>query len=149
MLIESLILGMCLSLVLTETMGIAIAGIVIPGYLALILHNPLEVINLAGAGIITYLIVQVLSLYVITYGRRLLIICILIGFLITYLTRLLLTASPASLMTTMESLEFFIPGLIAYWIVRQGIIPTLSSTLIVSSLVRLIIIIIHEGIVIP
>lgn len=147
--IESLILGMCLSLILTETMGIAIAGIVIPGYLALIVHDPLKVISLAGAGIVTYLIVQALSLYIITYGRRLLIICILIGFLITYLIRLLLTGSPDSLMTNMESLGFFIPGLIAYWIARQGIIPTLCSAIIVSSVVRLIIIIVHGGIVIP
>ncbi len=148
MLIESLVLGMCLSLVLTETMGIAIAGIVIPGYLALIVHDPLKVISLAGAGIITYLIVHVLSLYLIIYGRRLLIICILIGFLTTYLTRLL-TAPPDSLTISMESLGFFIPGLIAYWIARQGIVPTLSSIIIVSSLVRLIIIVMHRGIVIP
>jgi len=129
--------------------GIAIAGIVIPGYLALILHDPLKVISFAATGIIAYFIVQLLSLCMITYGRRLLIMSIMIGFLLTYLTRLLLTASLDSLTISMESLGFFIPGLIAYWIARQGIIPTLSSILIVSSLVRLIIIVIHNGIVIP
>lgn len=149
MLIESLIMGMCLSLVLTETIGIAIAGIVIPGYLALILHDPLTVISLAGAGIVVYLIVHVLSLHMVMYGRRLLIICILIGFLTRYLTRLLATASPDQLTFSMESFGFFIPGLIAYWIMRQGIVPTLSSIIIVSSLVRLIIIVIHQGVVIP
>ncbi len=149
MLLEAVILGMCLSLILTETIGLAIAGIVIPGYLALILHNPVQVISITVIGIITFLIVKLLSLYIIIYGRRLLIISILIGCLIVYFTKILSATTLETMTINIDAVGFVIPGLIAYWIVRQGVIPTLSAMIIVSSLVRLIIIIIHNGIIIP
>ncbi len=140
---------MCISLILTETMGLAIAGIVVPGYLALILHDPLIVIGIMAAGIITYSIVRLLSLYLIIYGRRLLIISILIGFIITYFSGMLSKVPVESLTMVPGSVGFVVPGLIAYWIERQGLIPTLSSMIIVACLVRLIIIVLHNGVVIP
>ncbi len=149
MLLEAVITGMCVSLILTETMGLAVAGIVVPGYLALILHDPVKVIGIMTAGIITYLIVRLLSLYLIIYGRRLLIISILIGFVITYFSPILSKVSLESLSINPESVGFIIPGLIAYWFERQGVVPTLCSMIIVSCLVRLVIIIIHNGAAIP
>ncbi|MBA7693705.1 Capsule biosynthesis protein CapC [subsurface metagenome] len=147
MLIEAVGIGMFLSLILTETIGLAAGGIVVPGYIALVLHNPVQVIITIVVGIITYLIVKLISLYIIIYGRRLLIVSILIGYLIAYFTKI----SPMVAMNTwsinIETIGFVIPGLIAYWIARQGIIPTLSAMIIVSSLVRLTIIIIHNGVV--
>lgn len=149
LLIESVGIGMFLSLILTETIGLAAGGIVVPGYIALVLHHPIQVIATILAGLITYLIIKLLSSYIIIYGRRLLIISILIGYLIAYLTRISPMIRLDALSLDIQTIGFVIPGLIAYWIARQGIIPTLAAMLIVSSLVRLIIIIIHNGIVLP
>ena len=147
MLIEAVGIGMFLSLILTETIGLAAGGIVVPGYIALVLHNPVQVISTIVVGIITYLIVKLISLYIIIYGRRLLIISILIGYLIAYITKISPMVAMNTLSINIETIGFVIPGLIAYWIARQGIIPTLSAMIIVSSLVRLTIIIIHNGVV--
>ncbi|TET60218.1 MAG: poly-gamma-glutamate biosynthesis protein PgsC [Candidatus Stahlbacteria bacterium] len=147
MLIEAVGIGMFLSLILTETIGLAAGGIVVPGYIALVLHNPVQVISTIVVGIITYLIVKLISLYIIIYGRRLLIISILIGYLIAYFTKISPMVAMNTLSINIETIGFVIPGLIAYWIARQGIIPTLSAMIIVSSLVRLTIIIIHNGVV--
>lgn len=147
MLIEAVGIGMFLSLILTETIGLAAGGIVVPGYIALVLHNPVQVISTIVVGIITYLIVKLISLYIIIYGRRLLIVSILIGYLIAYITKISPMVAMDTLSINIETIGFVIPGLIAYWIARQGIIPTLSAMIIVSSLVRLIIIIIHNGVV--
>ena len=147
MLIEAVGIGMFLSLILTETIGLAAGGIVVPGYIALVLHNPVQVISTIVVGIITYLIVKLISLYIIIYGRRLLIISILIGYLISYITKISPMVTMNTLSINIETIGFVIPGLIAYWIARQGIIPTLSAMIIVSSLVRLTIIIIHNGVV--
>ena len=147
MLIEAVGIGMFLSLILTETIGLAAGGIVVPGYIALVLHNPVQVISTIVVGIITYLIVKLISLYIIIYGRRLLIISILIGYLIAYITKISPMVAMDTLSINIETIGFVIPGLIAYWIARQGIIPTLSAMIIVSSLVRLTIIIIHNGVV--
>jgi poly-gamma-glutamate biosynthesis protein PgsC/CapC len=148
-LIEAVGIGMFLSLILTETIGLAAGGIVVPGYIALVLHNPVQVIATIVAGLITYLIIKLLSTYIIIYGRRLLIISILIGYLIAYVTRIAPTITLNEFSMNIQTVGFVIPGLIAYWIARQGIIPTLSAMIIVASLVRLIIIIIHNGMVLP
>lgn len=149
MLIEAVGLGMFLSLILTETIGLAAGGIVVPGYIALVLHHPLQVVSTVIAGIITFLCVKLLSYYTIIYGRRLLIISILIGYLIAYFTKLSPQLGIDALTLNIETVGYVIPGLIAYWIARQGMIPTLAAMLIVSSLVRFIIIIIHNGVVLP
>jgi poly-gamma-glutamate biosynthesis protein PgsC/CapC len=149
LLIESVGIGMFLSLILTETIGLAAGGIVVPGYVALVLHNPVQVVATIIAGLITYLIIKLLSSYIIIYGRRLLIISILVGYLIAYLTRISPMMTLDNLSFNIQTVGFVIPGLIAYWIARQGIIPTISAMLIVSSLVRLIIIIVHNGVVLP
>ena len=148
-LIESVGIGMFLSLILTETIGLAAGGIVVPGYIALVLHKPVQVVATVVAGLITYLIIELLSKYIIIYGRRLLIISILIGYVVAYVTRISPTITLNELSMDIQTVGFVIPGLIAYWIARQGIIPTISAMLIVSSLVRLIIIIIHNGMVLP
>ena len=148
-LIEAVGIGMFLSLVLTETIGLAAGGIVVPGYIALMLHHPVQVIATVLAGLVTYLIIKLLSTYVIIYGRRLLIISILVGYLIAYLTRVSPMLNLNAFSLNIQTIGFVIPGLIAYWIARQGIIPTLSAMIIVSSLVRLIIIIVHNGLVLP
>jgi len=149
MLIEAIGMGMFLSLVLTEIIGLAAGGIVVPGYIALVLHNPIQVVSTITIGIITFLVVKLLSHYIIIYGRRLLIASILIGYLIAYFTKLSPIISIDTLTINIETVGFVIPGLIAYWIARQGIIPTISALIIVSSCVRLIIIIIHGGVVLP
>ncbi|MGB3341612.1 MAG: poly-gamma-glutamate biosynthesis protein PgsC [bacterium] len=148
MLIEAVGIGMFLSLIMTEMIGLAAGGIVVPGYIALVLHNPIQVVSTILAGIITFLIVKVISFYIIIYGRRLLIVSILVGYLIAYFTKISPILAIDSLSLNIETVGFVIPGLIAYWIARQGIIPTLSAMIIVSSLVRLVIIIIHNGVVI-
>jgi len=148
-LIEAVGIGMFLSLILTETIGLAAGGIVVPGYIALVLHHPVQVIATVLAGMITFLIVKLLSKYIIIYGRRLLIISILVGYLIAYFTRVSPVLNLNALSMNIQTVGYVIPGLIAYWIARQGIIPTLSAMVIVSSLVRLIIIIVHNGVVLP
>jgi len=148
-LIEAVGIGMFLSLVLTETIGLAAGGIVVPGYIALVLHHPVQVIATVLAGLVTYLIIKLLSSYIIIYGRRLLIISILVGYLIAYLTRVSPMLNLNALSLNIQTIGFVIPGLIAYWIARQGIIPTLAAMIIVSSLVRLVIIIFHNGLVLP
>ena len=149
MLIEAIGIGMFLSLILTETIGLAAGGIVVPGYIALTLHNPFQVISTIIIGIITFLIVKGLSYYIILYGRRLLIASILIGYLLAYITKISPALTVNAMSLNIETVGFVIPGLIAYWIARQGVFQTISAMLIVSSLVRLIIIIIHNGVVLP
>ena len=54
-------LGMVLSLFLTETLGVMAGGIIVPGYFALYLHDPIKIISTLVISIFAYLIVYLLS----------------------------------------------------------------------------------------
>ena len=51
-------LGIFLSLVLSETLGVTAGGIIVPGYIALYLHQPLQVIVTFVVAIIVWMIIQ-------------------------------------------------------------------------------------------
>jgi poly-gamma-glutamate biosynthesis protein PgsC/CapC len=140
---------MILTLLFTETIGLAAGGVVVPGYIALYLHHPFQIAMTILVAIATYLIVRVIAHYMLIYGRRLLIISILIGYFIGYATKLFPPINLAQNYIDISTVGFVIPGLIAYWFNRQGIMETLSAMIIVSVLVRLIIIVFTGGLIIP
>ena len=143
-------LGMVISLFLTETLGVMAGGIIVPGYIALHLHEPAMVIGTFTISLITYGLVILLSKIMLIYGRRRLILSLLIGFLIGYLCKnLVLFDIPlignffrnSGLETNnieIVYIGYIIPGLIASWMDKQGIIRTVSVILIVASIVNLI-----------
>ena len=149
MIIVAVGLGMLLNLLFTETIGLAAGGIVVPGYIALSIHRPAQVISTIAAGIFTFMIVNVLSRHILLYGRRSLIISILIGYLVGYATKIFPPITFASANIDISTIGFVVPGLIAYWIYRQGVVETIAAMTITSILVRLIIIIITGGEVLP
>tara|TARA_B100000029_G_C17575584_1_gene958046 strand:+ start:356 stop:832 length:477 start_codon:yes stop_codon:yes gene_type:complete len=131
-------LGMIISLFLTETIGVMAGGIIVPGYFALYLQNPIQIITTFFIGIVTYYIIYFMSKYLLIYGRRRLILCLLLGFLIGYILRLIIM----DMNLDINYIGFIIPGLIASWMDRQGVIRTISVILIVASIVHLFLILI-------
>lgn len=145
MVIEAIGLGMLASFALTETIGLAAGGIVVPGYFALVLHRPVSVVVTLAVAFVTYLVVKLLSRFFIVYGRRLLLLAILVGYLLGYLTK---TAAPlhvGSLRLDVGVIGYVIPGLVAYWMVRQGIIETVTTLTIAAVLTRLVVTAISGG----
>ncbi|MCX8015008.1 MAG: poly-gamma-glutamate biosynthesis protein PgsC [candidate division WOR-3 bacterium] len=136
---------MLASLFLTETIGLAAGGIVVPGYIALYLQQPLRVIGTVLVGLIVYLLIKLLGRYMLLYGRRLLVIGVLLGYLIGYLIRLFPPISFTDFKLDVNVIGYVIPGLLAYWMNRQGIIETITTMTIAAILTRLIIIIISNG----
>ena len=51
-------LGIVLSLFLTETLGVMAGGVIVPGYIALYLHDPFRVLGTFIISIIVFWIVQ-------------------------------------------------------------------------------------------
>ncbi|MEO0216768.1 MAG: poly-gamma-glutamate biosynthesis protein PgsC [candidate division WOR-3 bacterium] len=139
-------LGMVLNFLLTETIGLAAGGVVVPGYIALSLHEPDMVLSTVLVALVTFILVKIIANYILLYGRRLLIICVIIGYLIGYLTRLYPALSYETLKFDITTIGFVVPGLIAYWMHRQGIIETISTMLIAAVFVRFILIIITGGV---
>ena len=132
-------IGMVLSLFLTETLGVTAGGIIVPGYIAMNLENPERLVITFGLSIITFLLIKLLSRYIMVYGKRRLVLALLIGFLLGYLTR-----SENNLVSSLTELDFvvignIIPGLIANWMDRQGVLRTICTVLITAGITKLLI----------
>ena len=62
--------GLAISLMFSEVFGLAAGGMVVPGYIALYLNRPIDIILTIAASLITYFVVTALSTFIIVYGKR-------------------------------------------------------------------------------
>lgn len=138
-------LGLVMSLIFSEAFGLAAGGMVVPGYIALALAEPWRVVGTIAAAVVTFLTVRLASQYMLLYGRRHLVMAILVGFLYGHLTRVIFGRPEFPEFLSFEAIGYVIPGLIAYWMERQGALATLMSMLMASALVRLVLIVVVGG----
>jgi len=132
-------LGLVVGLLCTELFGLASAGLIVPGYVALHLGQPKALATTLGVAFATVAIVRLLSVLLIVHGRRRSAATILVG----YLLGMLVTAwfGPLGDGDDYATIGLVIPGLVALWMDRQGIVETLSAVTVVSVLVRLVLIV--------
>ena len=138
-------LGLVISLIFSETLGIAAGGMVVPGYLALMIHEPLRILGTAVCALLTLGSLKLLSRYTLIYGRRRIVVAILIGFVFGALSRDLLLIRYRDMPIDLRTVGFVIPGLIANWMERQGVIQTLCVMITTAVLVRLLLMLISGG----
>src|SRR5262245_6419714 len=74
-------IGLAISLLFSEMFAVAAGGMIVPGYLALHITRPLDIVLTVLAGLATYAIVNALSSFIIIYGRRRTVLMILVGYL--------------------------------------------------------------------
>jgi poly-gamma-glutamate biosynthesis protein PgsC/CapC len=155
-------LGLVVSLLFSELFGLAAGGLVVPGYIALYLTRPIDVAATIGAALLTFFLVRIASTFVILYGRRRTALMILVG----YATGALLSTALASAfeaaagpatpspehalglaaagreMVETGVIGYIVPGLIAIWLDRQGVVPTLAALLTSAVVVRFVLILV-------
>jgi poly-gamma-glutamate biosynthesis protein PgsC/CapC len=139
-------LGLVMSLIFSEAFGLAAGGMVVPGYIALALAEPWRVVGTVAAALLTFLIVRLMSRFMLLYGRRHLVMVILIGFLLGHLTRVIFGRPEFPEYLSFEAIGYVIPGLIAYWMERQGALATLMSMFMAAVLVRLVLMVAVGGV---
>jgi poly-gamma-glutamate biosynthesis protein PgsC/CapC len=154
-------IGLVLSLLFSELFGLAAGGLVVPGYMALYLGRPVDVAATIVAALLTFFLVRITATFLIVYGRRRTALMILVGYAAGMLMNLAFEAlfeatvyepatSAAALATAAASapvleagvIGYIVPGLIAIWLDRQGVIPTLAALLTSAVIVRLILILV-------
>jgi gamma-polyglutamate biosynthesis protein CapC len=142
-------LGLVFSLLSYEVFGLAAGGIVVPGYIALQLSHPDRLAGIIGVSLLTYLIIKALGKYTFLYGRRQMVMSLLIGCLLANFSRYFLTLDLSTTTLELQAVGWVIPGLIAHWFAKQGVFKTLSVLFITSVLVRLILILFFAGALLP
>ena len=138
-------LGIFLSLFLSELLGVTAGGIIVPGYISLYLHNPVQVIITFLVAVFVWLIIQLLSKYMFLYGKRRIVLALILGFIFGFISRNYLVHSTE--LGSLEVIGNIIPGLIANWMDRQGVVRTISVVIITSVLVKLVIILLFQGVI--
>lgn len=146
-------IGLVVSMLLSEIFGLAAGGVVVPGYLALSFDRPLSLLLTMVIAFASFVLVRGLGAYVIIYGRRRSALMILSGYLLGAVAELVILpqldlylqpvaaadGQPAGLYaSSLTVIGHVIPGLIAIWLDRQGVLQTLAVMAIAASLVRLI-----------
>ena len=179
-------LGMIISLILTESVGVTAGGLIVPGYIALNLHNPYMVFFTFLISLITLLILNVLSNFMIIYGKRRLVFCLLLSFLLGSIIRefplYLMESNDIYNLLSLRNFEglnfmqsfiveisyqlvkltevnmnydylinnpmiyvgYLIPGLMASWMDKQGIIKTSATIVIIASVINLILMVLGK-----
>lgn len=131
-------IGLAVSLMFTELFGLAAGGMVVPGYIALALSRPIDVLLTLLAALLTFFIVHALASIVIVYGRRRTVLMILVGYVLGALVRVVAADATVDQDVEYTVIGYIIPGLIAIWIDRQGATETISTLLTAAVVVRLV-----------
>jgi gamma-polyglutamate biosynthesis protein CapC len=138
-------LGVLISLFFLETFGAAAGGIVVAGYVAMFLHQPWTIVATLIISFTVYFIVKLLSRVMFIYGRRRMVISVLLGFILGWLARTYGIFANLPGDYSVEVIGFIIPGLIANSMEKQGIVRTLSVMFIAAVLVRMIMVLVFSG----
>lgn len=138
-------LGVIISLIFTELLGASAGGIVVPGYIALYLDKPTQILGTLLVSMATWGVIRIIGKFTIMFGKRRLVLSILIGFIFGWASRNLIFNDVTIYDYQLQSVGYIIPGLIANWFERQGFWKTLSTMMVAAVLVRLIIMVIFAG----
>ncbi len=142
MLLTAFGLGIVIGFIFFEISGLTAGGIIVPGYLALFVNDPVKIIVTLAVSLLTYAIVYLLSNRLIIFGKRRFFIMILIGFIVRSGLDYFNLFIPETGIE-LQAIGYIIPGIIANEFFKQGVAKTIMSMVIVVSLVYLIMSVIH------
>jgi poly-gamma-glutamate biosynthesis protein PgsC/CapC len=130
----AMIVGLSLSLLVSEVFGVNPGGIIVPGYLALVCDTPAMVLLIFLISGITYVITNYgLSRVIVLYGRRRFVTHVILAVLLSLAFELVV---PLVSFVTFEfrGIGVVVPALIANCFYKQGIKLTMASTVLVTLL---------------
>ena len=144
LLVESIGIGVVLSLLLSELVGISAAGIIVPGYLAYYMNQPIHLSIILLATIYTYLLERLIFRITLLYGKRLMALDILTSFIFVYILENFVYWIGFPLPVIMDTIGYFIPALIVIFIGANGFWNTILSASLLTLLVRIILLILNH-----
>lgn len=142
-LMASIGLGLFVNFTLYEFVGLAAGGLVVPGYLALSVNHPMQVLMTFVIAALSWGFVEILSQYAILYGRRKIALYILSSFVLQALVHVIRIPGITETNDVIRSVGYIIPGLIAISFDRQGIVDTIATLTITTIATRLLLVLVY------
>ncbi len=125
----SLVVGLAISLLISEYFGINPGGMIVPGYLALVCDDVGQMLVIFGVCMLVYLIVEhVLPRFMILFGRRKFVVTLVVGVVIKLALEMLYPALPFAVLE-FRGIGVVTPGLIANSCAKQGFRYTIPAVL--------------------
>ena len=137
MVIEALFIGLVVGFLYYELVGLSPGGVIAPGYLALFTAEPFRILSTLLVATAVWGIIELLSPRLILYGRRRLLLALLLGFSCKFAVEAWIQPA-AGTTVDLQSIGYMIPGLIANEMSRQKPVPTLLSLTVVTAVVAMI-----------
>ena len=138
MIVETLVVGLVIALLYAERTGISPGGIIVPGYLALHLDQPLRVLATLIVAGVCLAVYKFISRYFILFGRRRFVFLLLAGAVLAQAWHLAAPRfSPAAL--ELQVIGWVVPGILAGSLEKQEFFPTIASLATVTVMTYLII----------
>jgi poly-gamma-glutamate biosynthesis protein PgsC/CapC len=137
---EAIGIGLVLVLAFGELFGLTAGGMVVPGYLATQLDNPVRVAGTLVIAALAFLSIRGANRFTLLYGRRRFVLTIIVGFVLALFAEQVLEFDLG--VSDTRSIGFILPGLIAHTMESQGVLATLGALVTVTVLTRLILIVI-------
>jgi len=138
-------IGVIISLIFSELLGASAGGIVVPGYVALYLDRPMQIVGTLAVSLLTWAIIRIIGNFTLLFGKRRMVLSILIGFILGWGSRMLVVQNQTIYTYQLQSIGYIVPGLIANWFERQGFWKTLSTMGVAAILVRLVLMVVFGG----
>jgi len=135
--IEIFLIGLVAGFVFYELTGVSAGGVVAPAYFAISIHEPARLLVTVAIALAVYGTIRFLSGRLILYGRRRLLLALLIGFVLKLILERGIQPLPR-MSLDLQSIGYIIPGLVGNEMHRQGIAPTLLGLAIVTVFIHLI-----------
>jgi len=132
-----IVAGIILGLLFTELTGLSPGGIIVPGYLALFFHQPLEIAFTIAASVGVMLAVKLLSHFFFLFGRRRYALCLLLGLLFKLGIEYIFSGVFIQNLNQIQLIGWLIPGILANDMYKQGIPRTLLAAVTVAAIVYL------------
>jgi gamma-polyglutamate biosynthesis protein CapC len=140
--LELFFIGLIVGFVYYELTDVSPGGVVAPAYCALYVEDPLRIVTTILLALAVWAVLVLLSKRLIIYGRRRLLLAILLGFGLKAAVALWLQPA-VPLGFDLQSIGYIVPGLIANEMARQKVLPTIVSLGTVSIVVWLIMLLVR------
>jgi poly-gamma-glutamate biosynthesis protein PgsC/CapC len=134
---EAIGVGLVAALLFGELFGLTAGGMVVPGYLAMELSEPLRVLATFAVALVVLYVVRGADKVTLLYGRRRFAVTLLLGFVVGMIVNYTLGFDMSAGPEAHHAIGFVIPGLLAHSMESQGIVVTSSAVVIVSVMVHL------------
>lgn len=137
--LELFLIGLVVGTLYHELTGYSPGGVIPPAYFALFIGQPERMAATLVVALVVFGVVRFLQARTILYGRRRLLVALLLGFSIKWLLESWAPSAGAGF--ELQAIGFVVPGLVANDMVRQKVLPTVLSltiAMIVTALVALL-----------